>query len=71
MYTIKSANPLSAHIQCEWELTVGREEWQTKLETNSEMTSDESTFYLTNTMIAFYNEEEIFSNNCIRSRPWG
>lgn len=60
-YTIKSGDPLSAHIQCEWELTVGRQEnWETKLLTNSEMTSDLTTFYLKNTMVAFYNGEEIF-----------
>ncbi|WHX25087.1 CocE/NonD family hydrolase [Virgibacillus halodenitrificans] len=59
-FTIKSNDPLSASVECEWELTVGREEWQTKLLTHSKMTSDETTFYLTNTMTALENEEEIF-----------
>ena len=60
-YTIKAGDPLSAHVQCEWELTVGREDWDTKLITNSEMTSDLDNFYLINTMTAMYNGEEIFT----------
>lgn len=60
-YTIKAGDPLSAHVQCEWEMTVGRENWDTKLITNSEMTSDLTHFYLTNTMTALYNGEEIFT----------
>ncbi|WP_416148803.1 CocE/NonD family hydrolase [Salipaludibacillus sp. HK11] len=59
-YTIKENDPLSAHVKCEWELTVGRKEWQTKLISQSEMTSDETTFYLTNTLTAFESEKEIF-----------
>lgn len=60
-YTIKAGDPLSAHVQCEWEMTVGRENWDTKLITNSEMMSDLKSFYLTNTMTALYNGEEIFT----------
>lgn len=59
-YTIKSNDPLSANIKCDWELSVGREGWETKLETNSEMTSDEDTFFVTNTIVAYLNDEEIF-----------
>lgn len=61
MYTIKENDPLSARVRCEWELNVGRENWQTKLKNYSEMTSDETTFYLTNTMVAFENDKEIFN----------
>src|SRR5699024_8359040 len=43
-YTIRSGDPLSARVQCEWELTVSREGWDTKLLTNSEMTSDLKSF---------------------------
>lgn len=68
-YTIKSDDPLTAHVQCEWELTVGRENWETKLVTNSEMASDASTFYLTDTMIAFYNEEEVFRKTWTKEIP--
>ncbi|MYL40438.1 CocE/NonD family hydrolase [Virgibacillus salexigens] len=60
-YMIKENDPLSATASCEWELKVGRGDWQTKLITFSEMTSDEANFYLTNTMSAFENGEKIFS----------
>src|SRR5699024_3596991 len=60
-YTIKPGDPLSANAQCQWELTVGRKDWETKLITHSEMTSDLTTFYLKNKMVALYNGEEIFT----------
>ncbi|MGJ9382079.1 CocE/NonD family hydrolase [Salipaludibacillus sp. CF4.18] len=60
-YTIRENDPLSARVVCEWELTVGRDEWRTKLKSYSEMTSDETTFYLTNTMTAFENDKEVFN----------
>lgn len=60
-YMITENDPLSACVKCEWELDVGRDNWQTKLKSHSEMTSDKTTFYLTNTMIAFENNKEIFN----------
>ncbi|MFB4168307.1 CocE/NonD family hydrolase [Virgibacillus sp. JSM 102003] len=68
-YTIQSGNPLAAKAQCEWELTVGREDWEVKLITNSEMTSDHDTFYLTNTMTAFHNGEQCFQNTWNKEIP--
>ncbi len=60
-YKIKSGDPLSARVECDWELTVGRgEDWHTKLVTHSAMTSDKDFFYLENTLTAFLNEEEFF-----------
>ncbi|UOQ92900.1 CocE/NonD family hydrolase [Halobacillus shinanisalinarum] len=59
-YSIKENDPLSARASCEWELTVGRDDWRTKLKCLSEMSSDENHFYLTNTMTAFENDKEIF-----------
>ena len=51
------------------ELKVGRDNWQTKLESFSEMTSDETTFYLTNTLVAFENEKEVFRNTWKKEVP--
>jgi hypothetical protein len=59
-YTIKENDPLSARVRCDWELKVGRGDWQTKLVSRSDMSSDESTFYLINTMTAYENNKEIF-----------
>ena len=50
-------------------LKVGRDDWQTKLESFSEMTSDETTFYLTNTLVAFENEKEVFRNTWKKEVP--
>lgn len=58
-YTIKENDPLSAHVKCEWELTIGRGDWQTKLITNSEMSSDLEHFYLVNTVTAYENDTEV------------
>ncbi|MGY0693763.1 CocE/NonD family hydrolase [Virgibacillus sp. FSP13] len=68
-YTIQSGHPLSAKAQCDWELTVGRGDWETKLKTSSEMTSDLNTFYLTNTMTAFLNGEECFQKTWKKEIP--
>lgn len=59
-FTIEEKNPLSARVQCDWELKLGRADWQTKLVSSSEMTSDETTFFLTNILTAYENEEEVF-----------
>jgi len=59
-FMIKENDPLSASVTCAWELKVGRDDWQTRLESFSEMTSDETTFYLTNTLVAFENDKEVF-----------
>ncbi len=68
-YTIKENDPLSACAHCEWEVKIGREDWQTKVKSFSEMTSDETTFYLTNTMSAIENEKEIFTKTWERKIP--
>lgn len=59
-FTIEENNPLSARVQCDWELKLGRADWQTKLVSSSEMTSDETTFFLTNILTAYENEKEVF-----------
>ncbi|MER2089429.1 MAG: hypothetical protein ABS920_06810 [Sporosarcina sp.] len=61
VYTIEEGNPLSAKVQCDWTLTVGRGEWQTSLASVSLMTADEDHFYLTNHLIAYEGEKEVFN----------
>ncbi|GEQ71195.1 hypothetical protein JCM33374_g4876 [Metschnikowia sp. JCM 33374] len=61
LWVIKEKDPLSAYNQCDWELTVGREDdWQVKLKTKSTMRADEKNFYLVNELEAFENEEMVF-----------
>lgn len=68
-YIINENDPLSARVICEWELKVGRKEWQTKVKSHSEMKSDENNFYLINTLWAFENEEEIFKKTWEKEIP--
>lgn len=69
VYTIREGDPLSASVTCDWEIFVGRDEWQTKVVTNSQMTADEENFYLTNKVVAYYNEEEVFSKETSETIP--
>lgn len=69
IYTIKENDPLSAQAQCEWVLKVGRDDWMTTLKSYSDMTCDETMFYLTNTMIAYENEEQIFEKTWKKEIP--
>ncbi|GAB4074744.1 hypothetical protein GCM10028778_22470 [Barrientosiimonas marina] len=68
-YTIKENDPLSARVQCEWELKVGRDDWMTTLESYSDMTCDETNFYLTNTMTAYENGSQIFEKTWNKEIP--
>ncbi|MBL4953660.1 CocE/NonD family hydrolase [Neobacillus sp. YIM B02564] len=61
LYRIREGDPLSAEVRCEWSLTLGRGDWQTRLETISTMESDQYQFYLTNKLVAFEGEKEVFT----------
>ncbi|WP_339251728.1 CocE/NonD family hydrolase [Sporosarcina sp. FSL W8-0480] len=61
VFTIEEGEPLSAKVQCDWTLTVGRDDWQTSLETTSVMTADEKNFILMNQLIAYEGEKEVFN----------
>ncbi len=69
IYSIQSGNPLSAKAECHWEMTIGREGWEILLLTDSEMTSDEQNFYLTNTLTAFHNEAQCFQKTWEKTIP--
>lgn len=68
-YAIEEARPQSAMVECEWELTIGRDEWQTKLETYSSMTSDASHFYLKNTITAYEKDELVTTKTWEKTVP--
>lgn len=68
-YTISAGDPLSAQVDCTWEMVVGRKGWETKLFTHSQMTSDAKSFYLSNTMTAYYNGEKEFNKTWKKEIP--
>lgn len=61
VFKITEGDPLSAEVQCDWTLTLGRGEWQTALESTSKMSADEEYFYLMNHLIGYEGEEEVFN----------
>ncbi|RSK32629.1 CocE/NonD family hydrolase [Bhargavaea beijingensis] len=60
VYTIRGGDPLSAKVECDWTLDVGRGDWQTHLVTKSVMTADENNYYLTNRLTAYEGDKEVF-----------
>ncbi|MFJ7934616.1 CocE/NonD family hydrolase [Sporosarcina sp. NPDC096371] len=69
IYTIAEGDPLSAKVQCDWTLTVGRGEWQTSLACSSSMTADEELFYMTNHLVAYEGETEVFNKTWTTEVP--
>jgi putative CocE/NonD family hydrolase len=61
IYTIIEGDPLSAHVQCERMISVGRGEWQIRVETVSTMTADAGSFYVTNVLEAFEGDVRAFA----------
>ena len=61
VYTIKEGEPLSASVQCDWTMDIGRGEWQTHLDLSCNMWCDDMYFYLKHELHAFEDEKEIFT----------
>lgn len=57
---IKENEPLLAFNQCDWELTVGRGDFQVKTLTKSTMKANEKNFILFNEIEAFEKDEKVF-----------
>lgn len=60
VWTIREGDPLSARVECDWTLDVGRGSWQTSLVTKSTMTADRDNYYLMNRVTAYEGDEEVF-----------
>lgn len=60
LWSIQSDDPLSAETTSDWELTLGRDDWQIKLITHSKMTADKDNFYLRNVLTAYEGDKEVF-----------
>lgn len=68
-FRIKEGDPLSASLQSDWVLYVGRDEWQTRLESTSKMTADQKHFHIYNHLIAYEGDEEVFNKEWKTSIP--
>jgi putative CocE/NonD family hydrolase len=60
-YAIVEGDPLSAGAVCRWTIELGRGDWQTRIETRSEVTADAISFRTTNELEAFEGETSVFS----------
>ncbi|GAK08267.1 hypothetical protein [Geomicrobium sp. JCM 19038] len=69
VYTIREGDPQSASAHCTWALTLGRENWQTEIHTDSSMTCDDQYFYLINTLKAFLNDDLVFEKTWKKEIP--
>jgi putative CocE/NonD family hydrolase len=68
-YTITEGEPLSAHVQCDRMMQVGRGDWQIRIETISTMTADAETFHITNLLEAYEGKVRAFTKTWHFSVP--
>jgi hypothetical protein len=68
-YSIVEGDPLSARAECDRQIEISRENWQTHVETQSIMTSDAENFYLTNILNAYEGQVRIFTKSWTKVIP--
>ncbi|MBX3014874.1 MAG: CocE/NonD family hydrolase [Caldilineaceae bacterium] len=64
-YTIVDGDPLAAHVRCERQVGLGRDAWQVRVETVSEMHADATHFHLANALTAYEGETELFTRTWV------
>ncbi len=52
-FSIVDKQPTSASVECKREIEISRDDWNTRVETSSLMTSDKEFFHLTNVLNAY------------------
>ncbi len=68
-YTVDGNDPSRVSARCERSITVGKGEWETRVETDSSMTCDRENFYLVNSLRAFEGEEQVFEKEWRKTVP--
>ena len=68
-FTIVEGDPLSARIRCEGLVAVGRGDWRTRVETESELWSDATSFHTRSRIRAFEGDEKIHEDERTFSVP--
>jgi putative CocE/NonD family hydrolase len=68
-YAIVEGDPLSAHALCRWMISISRGDWQTRIETRSELGADAAEFRISNELEAFEGETSVFSRTWTASVP--
>lgn len=70
-YAIHPDNPSSAQLNTEWNFQFQRDDWQVEIDTKTEMTCDETNFYLYRKLMATEGAEksEVLSKEWIKTIP--
>jgi predicted acyl esterase len=61
IYTIVEGEPLSAMVRCDRMVSLGRGDWQTRVETSSLMSADAEQFHVTSTLDAYEGNTRVFT----------
>jgi hypothetical protein len=69
IFTIVEGDPLSARVRCEGLVAIGRSDWRTRVETESEMWCDADHFHTWNRIEAFEGEEKVHEDERTFSVP--
>ncbi len=68
-HVIVDGKPLSARVRCERSFVIERGDWRTRVESTSTLTSDASSFHVTNVLEAYEDGVRVFVKNWLFSVP--
>jgi hypothetical protein len=68
-YSIIAGDPLSATIRYNYTISIGRGDWQARVETTSVMSSDVENYRITQTLDAYEGNTRIFARNWVLESP--
>jgi uncharacterized protein len=68
-HVIVDGKPLSASVRCERSCVIERGDWRTRVTSVSTMTSDASSFHVTNLLEAYEDETRVFAKSWVSSVP--
>ena len=69
VYQIVLGQPLSACTASERSITVGRDDWQTRVEARSTLSASGEAFLVTNTLEGYERDARVFARSWHRSIP--
>jgi len=69
VFSVIDGDPLSACARSAWSVEVGRENWQTRVETESTMSADAESFRITSSLDAYEGETRVFARTWHFSTP--
>jgi putative CocE/NonD family hydrolase len=68
-FSIVEGDPLSAKADSAWTISIGRDTWQTRVETQSTLSGDAESFHLTNRLDAYEGNARVFSKTWTKKIP--